>query len=82
MTRLARALRLYATAEDMPAKDMAADIGISPSAMSRLMSGKGLVDAASIVRVFAWLTEDPDEVRYDVVEPEPQQPLELVEDAR
>lgn len=55
MTRLGKALRLYRQTQELEQKTVAAEIGITPSQLSRLENGRGDLDGLVLIRVMTWL---------------------------
>lgn len=56
MKNLANLLVAYQQKYDVSGKDLAKQIGLSESALSRLKQGKGL-DAAALVRIIVWMVK-------------------------
>lgn len=49
-------LTAYRAVHGIEARDLARDIGIHPATLSRIESGQRGPDAATLVRIVAWLT--------------------------
>ncbi len=63
--RIAKMIRIWRASEGIDQKDLAAEIGIGASVLSRVEKGKS-PDAAGAVKIMAWMLSDAPEP----VEPE------------
>lgn len=57
MMRLSKVLREYRWAKRLGFKELAQEIGITPSALTRLEGGKA-TESSNLTAVFIWLLED------------------------
>jgi transcriptional regulator with XRE-family HTH domain len=55
MTNLSKILKLYIRMNDIDQKDLAADIGVSESSMSKLLSGRSGLELRNMMSVMTWL---------------------------
>jgi len=55
MTILGEMMKLYFAVEGYEHKDVAEDIGISQSTLSRFLSGKNTPDTESFIKILNWM---------------------------
>lgn len=56
-TRLAFALKLFMTAEQIDGKEVAKAIGCSPSTVTRFLQGTAMPEARTVVSLIQWMLE-------------------------
>ena len=52
-------LRIYLAAMNLQQKDVAEEIGISESTLSRFLSGQQMPDAAGFMKIIGWCSFSP-----------------------
>lgn len=60
MIRLVKAFKLYCASKDMTFADVAKQINISPSTMTRIGQGKN-VESVNLLALLRWLLEEEEE---------------------
>lgn len=58
--RLGEIIKLYMAVEGYAIRDVAADIGVSPATLCRIINGKPC-DIRSLTKLLAWLTDEGEE---------------------